>query len=123
MLRKPNVADSKVASIDAVTSLLCDKTWSTSAKLPTGTSYTEASAFTDDLIVGYSMDNVAILNALSSVNTDAVAENVKYMDQCMLSATSSGNIIKYHTLSGCLGSKGSTTKIPGLCEDATDNLC
>lgn len=67
------------------------------------------------------MDNVAIYNALTTVNSDALSENVRYMDECMLSVEN--NVIKYHTLSGCYGSKGSTTAIPGLCEDVSDDKC
>lgn len=122
-MRKPNVADSKVADEAATTALLCDKTFSTSGKLPSTIRYTESAAYDDEYIVGYSIDNVAIYNALTSVNTDALKENVRYMDQCMLSTTSTGNVIKYHTLSGCYGSKGSTTKIPDLCENVTLDLC
>ena len=48
---------------------------------------------------------------------------MKYMDQCGMSTTSSGNIQKYHTLTACYGTKGSTTKIPGLCKDVTNDLC
>jgi len=73
--------------------------------------------------VGYSIDNVAIFNALTSTNQDAVLADYKYMDECMLSSTASGNILKYHTISACLEGKGSTSKTPSLCKDSTDDLC
>ena len=60
---------------------MCDKTFSLASNLPSTITYTEQVGFTDDWIVGYSKDNVAIYNALTSVNTDALSENVKYMDE------------------------------------------
>ena len=122
MLRKTNVKDTVNTTDATVTALLCDKTFSKSSNLPSDITYSEATAYTDDMIVGFSTDNVVIYNALSSSNSDILVSETKYMDQCMLSTTSSGNIIKYHTLSACYAGKGSTSKTPELAGDVTDDL-
>jgi len=68
------------------------------------------------------MDNVAFFNPLNTAQQDDLQQTTTNMDQCLLSTTSDG-VMKYHTLSGCLKSQGSKTKVPKLCKDVDADAC
>ena len=124
VLHKKNTADSLATDAATTTSLLCDNTKFASSTLPKTTGYNEYAAFADTSIVGFAMDNVAIFNALSDSNKDIIQEKeLDRFDDCMLSMSTTGNAIKYHTMSGCLGAKASKTVVPGMCKDADQDTC
>lgn len=100
VLNKLNVDEAVAADSTTLSTLLCNQEWSKNS-LPSGTFYTETVSYDDTLIVGYSMDNVAIYNSLSSDNVDDLLATSATMDECLLS-TSADGVMKYHTLSGCL---------------------
>ena len=108
----------EAALTDAATTsdFMCDRYLSRSENLPETSYFDNISSFNDEDIVGFSMDNVIIVNALTDDNTDALQTYSSQMDQCLLSV-SDDNRVKYHTLSGCLQDfpVGSNTKVPELC--------
>lgn len=121
VLNKLNVGEASAADSTALSTLLCNQQWAHNS-LPAGVSYTETVNFDDSLIVGYSMDNVAIFNSLSSANADNLFATSATMDECLLSTTSDG-VMKYQTLSGCLKNQASQTQVPPLCKDAEGDAC
>lgn len=71
VLRKTNVSSDKALTAASTSTLLCNYQFSKSSTLGSLTNkinYSEATAWTDDQIVGFSMDNVVIYNALTTSN-------------------------------------------------------
>lgn len=74
VLHKQNVGDDKVADKTKTTALLCNASGFASSTLPSTTGYKENESFSDGSIVGFSMDNVVIYNALTDSNTDVMID-------------------------------------------------
>ena len=83
MLNVDNVDESTIVDEASTTSLLCDQTFSSSANMPGDYSYTETGTFDIDTIVGFTMDNVMISNAVDYASRDALEQMSDYMDFCL----------------------------------------
>ena len=100
VLNVDNVDESTIIDEASTTSLLCDQTFSSSANMISDYSYTETGSFDIDTIVGFTMDNVMISNAVDYASRDALEQMSDYMDFCLAYADELDRFTQ-HTFSSC----------------------
>lgn len=115
MLNLFNVDESTITDEATTETLLCDQTFS--ATLPAASAYTETGTFDIDTIVGFTMDNVLISNAVDYASRDALEQMSSYMDFCLAYADENDRLVQ-HTFSSCYTTTDEQSTVPYLCKDA-----
>ena len=83
-----NVLDTTVATEASTSTLLCNNAFSAPGNIPASSSYVENNSVDTDKAVGWTMQNVMIVNALNTYNEDILVKEAGLMDVCLGQASS-----------------------------------